>query len=137
MKAHMFPNGVKLCTLHLGCKHNVYTMPENSGCMQISVSMEVEVKSLTSMNVSVGGDSLPERSISGLLIYGTGESFLFFMAKFPWASCKANRLKFHVSEEKSTFAALDKLHETHAAQACRRHNFFWNSPGTMISRAQS
>jgi hypothetical protein len=51
------------------------------------------------MKVSVGGDSLPERSISGLLTYVEGESFLFFMTKFPWPSCKANSLCFHVSEE--------------------------------------
>jgi hypothetical protein len=79
--------------------------------MRISISIQLKVKSLTSMKVSVGGDSLPERSISGLLTYGTGESFLFFMAKFPWASCKANRLYFHVSEESSSFVALDQLHD--------------------------
>ena len=74
MKAHMFPDGVKLCILgvktcilHLGCKHNPHTMCENSGCMRTSISIELVVKSLTSMKVSVGGDSLPERSISGLL----------------------------------------------------------------------
>ncbi len=60
--------------------------------MRISISIELKVKSLTSMKVSVGGDSLPERSISGLLTYVAGEPFLFFMAKFPWASYKANRL---------------------------------------------
>jgi len=97
MKAHTLSNGVKLCIPHLGCKHNLYTMRENSGCIQISI--ELKVKSLTSMKVSVGGDSLPERSISGLLTYGTGESFLFFMAKFPWASCKTNKLYFHVSKK--------------------------------------
>ncbi len=74
--------------------------------MQINISIELKVKRLTSMKVSVGGDSLPDRSISGLLIYGTGESFLFFMAKFPWASCKANRLSFHVSDKNGTFVAL-------------------------------
>lgn len=76
--------------------------------MQTNISIELKMKSLTSMKVSVGGDSLPERSISGLLTYEAGESFLFFMAKFPWASCKANRLYFHVLEENSSFVALDQ-----------------------------
>ena len=97
----MIPNGVKLCILHLGSKHNLYTIHENSGCMRISIKLKV--KRLTSMKVSVGGDSLPERSISGLLTYGTGESFLFFMAKFPWASCKGSRSYLQLSEEKGFF----------------------------------
>ncbi len=93
--------------------------------MRISISIELKVKSLTSMKVSVGGDSLPERSISGLLTYVAGESFLFFMAKFPWASCKANRLYFRVSEENGSFVALDQLHEHMQPKLAKVTTFFF------------